>query len=294
MSGGLLSMAKRQFKRQMIRGALETIATSQADRFLTSPAGRGAIFTLHHVRPERDLRFKPNRHLSVTPEFLEQAIAVSLDRGLVPVHVSDLPALLSDRSDQRKFVCFTLDDGFRDNAEYAAPIFRKYNIPYTIFIAPGFIERTRTMWWETAEVLTRDADSFFFDFGSGMEQVRSTSILEKWLAFERFLDLFHGPIDEDEAIARLDRAARDCGVDAGQIVEDQVMDLGELEDSAAGSPGAAGRTHAHAPKSYTRKSGTASTRDQRIYRPRCGLLRLHPDHLLVPLWAAELHGCARN
>jgi peptidoglycan/xylan/chitin deacetylase (PgdA/CDA1 family) len=227
MSRGLLSAAKRHLKRSVIQGTLEAIALSHADRFLTSAAGRGAIFTLHHVRPERGFEFEPNRHLSVTPEFLDQAIGVALGCGLQPVGLEELPALLSDSSDQRKFVCFTLDDGYRDNAEYAAPVFRKHRVPYTIFITPGFVERTRTMWWETIEALVRKTNFVLFDFGSGPEQVQCTSLAEKWTAFERLAE-FVQVGDEDEAVARIDLAAQRCRVDPMQIVEDEIMTADEL------------------------------------------------------------------
>jgi len=39
-----------------------------------------------------------------------------------------------------KFICITLDDGYRDNYENAYPIFKKYNIPFCIYITTGFID----------------------------------------------------------------------------------------------------------------------------------------------------------
>src|ERR1700722_18876132 len=111
----LRSAAKRSVKHLMIRAGLETAALLDAGRFAPSAAGRGVIFTLHHVRPARTYDFEPNGHLSVTPEFLDQAITAARECGLHPVPLEDLPSFLADPSDTRRFMCFTLDDGYRDN-----------------------------------------------------------------------------------------------------------------------------------------------------------------------------------
>jgi peptidoglycan/xylan/chitin deacetylase (PgdA/CDA1 family) len=235
ISHSLRSAAKRSIKQLAIRTGLEAVALSHADRFTTSAAGRGVIFTLHHVRPQRDFAFEPNGHLSVTPEFLDLALTVAREAGLQPVSLEQLPMILSDPTDRRRLFCVTLDDGYRDNAEYAAPVFRKHGVPYTIFVTPGFVERSRTMWWETAEALTRAATSFRFDFGSGAETVRSASISEKWLAFER-LAAFVQQIDEDTAVAAIDQAALACNVDGRQIVDDEIMTEPELRELTASDP----------------------------------------------------------
>ncbi len=211
MSASLRSMTKRSAKALMIRAGLEAVALSGAGRLVPSAAGRGVIFTLHHVRPARGYDFEPNGHLSVTPQFLDAAIVAGRQCGLHPVHLEELPELLADSSDRRKFMCFTLDDGCRDNAQFAAPVFRKHGVPYTMFITPGFVERSRTMWWETAEALTRAAASFNFDFGHGMETVPCSSRQEKFVAFER-LAKFVESVDEDDAVAKIDRAAISAGV----------------------------------------------------------------------------------
>ncbi|WP_244491150.1 polysaccharide deacetylase family protein [Paramesorhizobium deserti] len=190
------------------------------------------IFTLHHVRPEpKESNFAPNAHLSITPEFLEEAIQASLECDLVPAHLHDLPSLLADPADKRKFVAFTLDDGYRNNAEFAAPVFGRFGVPYTIFVNPGFVERKRTMWWETAAALAHKASAFQFDFGSGPVAVKSATTGQKFAAFER-LASFVQLIDEDEAIARIDNAARSHDIDPTAIVDTLVMNEAELRELA--------------------------------------------------------------
>ncbi len=48
---------------------------------------------------------------------------------------------------------FTLDDGYRDNATFAADIFARHRAPFTIFLNSGFFGRTCTMWWETLDAV---------------------------------------------------------------------------------------------------------------------------------------------
>jgi peptidoglycan/xylan/chitin deacetylase (PgdA/CDA1 family) len=232
MSQSLRSSARRSLKHLMIRLGLEAVALSGAGRLATRAAGRGVIFTLHHVRPERQFAFEPNGHLSVTPEFLEEALLVAREAGLHPVHLHQLPTLLADPSEKRNLYCVTLDDGYRDNEQYAAPVFRRHRVPYTIFVTPGFVDRTRTLWWETAEAFVRVTNSFRFDFGSGAEVVRSGSLPEKWVAYERLAAFVEGR-DENDAVVAIERAAKDHGIDGLKIVGDEIMTAEELRRLSA-------------------------------------------------------------
>src|SRR5271163_1645419 len=109
------STPRRSVRHFLTLAGLEAMALPGVDRLSASAAGRGLIFTLHHVRPDRGYPFEPNAHLSVTPEFLRHALPVVRKSGLHPVHLEELPDLLANSSDNRRFVCFTLDDGYRDN-----------------------------------------------------------------------------------------------------------------------------------------------------------------------------------
>ena len=223
---------QRTLRHAAIRGGLELVALARALGLGPVAGGRGVVFTLHHVRPAADQIPGPNAHLAVTPEFLSEAISTALDCGLVPVALDELPHLLLDPRDTRRFVCFTLDDGYRDNARHAAPVFARHGVPYTIFVSSGLVARSRTLWWETADVLTREAQAFDFDFGSGVEHVATDTPRRKAAAFDR-LRLFVDTIAEDDALARIDTAARAHGIDPMALVADLVMDPDELRALAA-------------------------------------------------------------
>jgi peptidoglycan/xylan/chitin deacetylase (PgdA/CDA1 family) len=230
-SGFAMSAINRLVKRAVIQSGLEVIALSGVSRILPSHAGRGVIFALHHVRPERTYDYEPNGLLSVTPEFLEEAIKVAIDSGLTPVHVHTLPDHLRGSSSTEKFVCFTLDDGYRDNVEFAAPIFRKHKVPYTIFVTAGFVDRSRTMWWETAEVLTRVLPQCRFALGTGTATLKMNTSRQKMAAFERLSDLVR-TTDEDEAVRIIDQTARANGIDPEAIVDELSLDGSELRELA--------------------------------------------------------------
>lgn len=217
--------AKAFLKYSAIRAGLEAVALSPSRSLWPDAAGRGLIFTLHHVRPQSEA-FSPNALLSVTPEFLDAAIRTSLAEGLTPVALEDLARRMAEEP-ARRFVCFTLDDGFRDNAEHAAPVFRRHGAPYTIFLTQGFVERTRTLWWETAEALVTRNRSVRFDFGEGVETLVLDTAAQKQAAYLRFAG-FAASADEDEAVARIDRAAREHGIDPDALAESLTMSAAEV------------------------------------------------------------------
>ncbi|EKF40993.1 polysaccharide deacetylase [Nitratireductor indicus C115] len=223
-----LQAFKRFARYGLIRAGLEGSALLQRAGFGMKPQARGVIFTLHHVDPKPVDPEAPNSWLSITPQFLEEAIQATLESGLTPIALEDLTARLADRSDTRRYACFTLDDGYRDNAEHAAPVFGRYGVPYTIFITAGFVERRCSIWWKTAAEIVDNADAFSFDFGHGEQKLNTTTHLRKIAAFDRLAAFVTEARDEEAAIARIDALAKTCGVDPLAITAKQVMNADEL------------------------------------------------------------------
>ncbi len=112
--------------------------------------GRGTILMLHRVQPAgAHPPFAPNRDLSVTPDYLDALLARFRRDGIDAVTLDE--ALRRLASPARPFVCFTADDGYRDNFDHAFPIFRRHGAPLTIYVTTGFIDGTMPMWWRVLE-----------------------------------------------------------------------------------------------------------------------------------------------
>lgn len=218
-----------RFKQTAIAGGLDAALLLKSLGVMKDAAGLGAIFTLHHVRPHTPLPFEPNRHLEITPQFLDRTIRELKAEGRIFVSLDELPRRIAEAgAGGPRFAAFTLDDGNRNNIDYALPVFERHGVPLTIFIAKGLSERTHSMWWETLAALFRQQYALAFDFGLGRQQLDLSEPDAKQLAFERFADFVHHH-DEMEAVSAIDALAEDHGVQPLEIVRSLIMDRHDLQ-----------------------------------------------------------------
>lgn len=164
----------------LLKTALAAVHYSGAGNLL-SPYTRGAgvIFMLHHVRPEPPDAFEPNRILKVTPSFLEDVIREVLDAGFDVIGLDAVRERLEDGGSERPFACFTLDDGYRDNRDYAYPIFRRYCAPFAIYVPTDFADGRGDLWWLTLEDVLRAAPQITLGMNGIGRRFRLTTVAEK-------------------------------------------------------------------------------------------------------------------
>lgn len=124
--------------------------------------GIGTIFTLHRILPIENKKIKLEKHLSISPQQLEYCIKWLRKKDYAFVSIDDVYDILKGNKPNQRFVCFTFDDGYIDNLTYAYPIFKKYNIPFTLYITTGFPDRTAIMWWYLLEELLLSHDKINF------------------------------------------------------------------------------------------------------------------------------------
>ncbi|MGL4198625.1 MAG: polysaccharide deacetylase family protein [Allorhizobium sp.] len=225
---------KQRLKRGAITAGLEASFLLSRLGLTTGLKGRGVIFTLHHVRPSDPRPFQPNKHLEITPEFLDAAIERLKARGYRFLRLEDVPAALAEPPGGQPFAVFTLDDGFRDNRDHALPVFERYGVPFTIFVCKGLSERSHTMWWDTAAALIEKRDRLAICLPAGRLDLDCSTARAKCAAFEALATLLMAG-DETKSIAALDAAAHTAGINPHALVSELVMDRDELT-ALAGHP----------------------------------------------------------
>jgi len=121
--------------------------------------GTGVVFRLQHVLPATPMAFAPNRHLEITPEFLDRTIRLVLERGYSVVSLDEARARLAEGDLDHPFVCFTFDGGYRDVLQHAYPVFQRHDLPFTVYIVSDFADGRGVLWWRALEKLLREIDA---------------------------------------------------------------------------------------------------------------------------------------
>lgn len=94
----------------------------------------GEVWQLHRVTNQH-ASTELQRMYEITPQRLESLIVNYLNKGYVFISMADVRrVMLKELKINQKFVSVTLDDGYRDNYEIAYPIFKKYNVPFCIYL----------------------------------------------------------------------------------------------------------------------------------------------------------------
>lgn len=113
------------------------------------PRAKGFVFLMHRVAEWEEGKIFWNENMKISPAKLEEIILAFREKYDF-VRLEDVPARLKMKQ-KRKFVVFSFDDGYRDNMLNALPIFKKYDIPFTIFLTSDFIDRKAILWWYILE-----------------------------------------------------------------------------------------------------------------------------------------------
>ncbi|MDH4413804.1 MAG: polysaccharide deacetylase family protein [Rhizobium sp.] len=218
---------RKTVKRAAITAGLEMSFLLSRLGLTASLRGRGVIFTLHHVRPADPRPFQPNRHLDITPDFLDAAIRALAGRGYRFIRLDDVPAALAEPEGAQPFAVFTLDDGFRNNRDHALPVFERHGVPFTIFVCKGLSERSHTMWWDTAATLIERRDRLAVCLPAGRLDLDCSTTRTKFEAFDALATLLLAG-DETRSVAQLDASANAVGINPHALVSELIMDRDEL------------------------------------------------------------------
>jgi len=197
-----------RFYRQNVVKEQYPMLTSFSRRTLKKEGTLGIVYMLHHIC-EKDAKLIPtNEDLKVSPAFLEKIILRYKSLGFDFVSLDQLYEMLrSGETNRRPFVAFTIDDGYLDNYTNALPVFEKYDVPFTIFVATDFIDKKAILWWDCVEELIMTHESVTTSDG---KTYPCQTFQQRWNTFrylrERILNLDQNCLEQglNDMFARYD------------------------------------------------------------------------------------------
>jgi peptidoglycan/xylan/chitin deacetylase (PgdA/CDA1 family) len=223
----------KQLRRNIIRAGLEALYITGAHHlFRPIFAGAGSVFMLHHVRPSRDAAFQPNSHLEVTPEFLRTTLAHLRSRGVDIVTMDELHRRMTERDFARRFACFTFDDGYRDNRDFALPIMREFDAPFTVYVASDFAQNAGNLWWIALERVVAGTSSVEAEINGVTTRIDTSTLAAKHTAFERLHDWLRALTGRDALPREIGKLCGRYGVDQAAICREFCMSWDELKPFA--------------------------------------------------------------
>jgi peptidoglycan/xylan/chitin deacetylase (PgdA/CDA1 family) len=219
-------------RHSVIRAGLEALYFTGAHHLLRPIfAGAGAIFMLHHVRPGRTGAFQPNRHLEVAPEFLRATLSHLRAQNIDLITMDEAHRRLVDRDFSRRFACFTFDDGYRDNRDFALPVLRDFDAPFTVYVTSDFAEGTGRLWWVALERVVARANAVEAVIGGVATRLAADTDAAKHVAFGRLHDWLRG-LSEQDLAREIGALCARHGVDLAAICGELCLSWEELKPFA--------------------------------------------------------------
>ena len=222
-------------KADILKPGLKALYYSGAHRMLAPfSSGAGLIYMLHRVSPHQPGGFAPNRGLMVTPEYLNSVLVETRRAGLDIVSLDEAHRRLREGNSARRFACFTLDDGYRDNLEHAYPVFSAHDAPFTIYVPSDFPDGKGELWWVALEEIIAAGNFIEISAANGSAVLPINTDAEKNGAFDHIYRSLRN-MDQDAQRTEISRLSARHGFDMDALCRDLIMTWDDLRQ-LAGDP----------------------------------------------------------
>ena len=129
----------------------------------------------------------------------------------------------------RRFAAFTLDDGYRDNLDFALPVLREFDAPLAVYVASDFAEGTGRLWWTALETVIAKAEQIEVQIGNSALRLDATTPAAKQAAFDRLHDWLRALAGRARSQARDRGALRAHGVDMAALCRSLCLSWDEVK-----------------------------------------------------------------
>src|SRR6476469_663614 len=139
------------------------------------------------------------------------------------VTLDEVHQRLQARDCARRFACFTLDDGYRHNRDFALPVMREYDAPLTVYVTSDFAEGTGRLWWVALERAIAKASAIEVPIGGVMTRLDASTPAAKQAAFDRMHDWLRALPTEHDMQREISVLCARYGVDETPIARELCM-----------------------------------------------------------------------
>jgi peptidoglycan/xylan/chitin deacetylase (PgdA/CDA1 family) len=140
---------------------------------------------------------------------------------------------LVDRDYSRPFVALKIDDGYRDNLEYAWPGLKRHGVPFALYVATSFPDRLGELWWVALEQVIAKTERLVVEMDGATRFIECGNVSGKRRAFEEV----YWWLRSMKTDAELRDAVRDIcaryGVDVKGPSTELCMDWKQIAEMAA-------------------------------------------------------------
>lgn len=188
-------------------------------------SGIGSIIMLHRVTASKeDIVYED---IEFTKEYLEKTINYFIENNYEIVSLDTAYEILNGQIKvDKKFVVFTFDDGYIDNFTLAYPIFKKYNIPFTIYITTSFPDKTAVLWWYALKELINKNQIIKFTINEKTYRYDTSSLKKKVFLELRSLIL---SVDVDQQKNLFKILFEENGIDVLQYSKELTMSWNQIK-----------------------------------------------------------------
>lgn len=162
--------------------------------FLFKPfySGAGTILFMHKVVEKRrnTQRIPLMEANEIEVGFLEKMILYLKKKGYEFLSLEEMNNRLDDSEKlSKKFVVFTFDDGYKDNLTLAYPVFKKHNVPFTVYITNCFPNKTAKLWWYLLEDIVLENSKISLQIGDKQKRFNAGNSKNKNRVFNTLRDM---------------------------------------------------------------------------------------------------------
>lgn len=146
-------------------------------------SGIGHVLMFHRVYNTNEHIF--TRGTTISQSYLENTIQYFLKNNIDIISLDEVYQRLTTNSKPRRFAAFTFDDGYLDNLTHAYPVFKKYNLPFAIYLITDFPGHKAVLWWYLLEDLVIKRSLIEFSFEDQKYQFTCDNTEEKYKVFRK-------------------------------------------------------------------------------------------------------------